>query len=359
MIVAFKIFVIFRSWNLVFTGYLIKKGEWIFILNKKLKFYTKELLKYFNIALIAFGLIFAIILIKYKPIYQVSVSGEELGYIQNKEAFEESLKENAIAEGKNVDHVEIKVNPEYELKLVDRAVDTNEEELVSDMKEEVVVTYKYYDIAVENQTVESVDTKEEAEEIVEQLKQEKPEEVNLSIIEKYTQEVENVETTEVEVAKTSITEKVNQKVQEMQEQKEEQKRLDSIPDINGIKLAVQPISGTITSRYGVSSRIRKSTHTGLDIATSSRTPIKVMAEGTVTCASYQGSYGNLVKIDHGNGVETWYGHTSKMYVKVGQKVNAGDVIASVGSTGNSTGPHLHLEIRLNGNHVNPQKYCYK
>lgn len=309
--------------------------------------------------MIAFGLIFAIILIKYKPIYQVSISGEELGYIQNKEAFEESLKENAIAEGKNVDHVEIKANPEYELKLVDRAVDTNEEELVSDMKEDVVVTYKYYDIAVENQTVESVDTKEEAEEIVEQLKQEKPEEVNLSIIEKYTQQVENVETTEVEVAKTSITEKVNQKVKELQKQKEEKERLDKIPDINGIKLAVQPISGTITSRYGVSSRIRKSTHTGLDIATSSGTPIKVMAEGTVTCASYQGSYGNLVKINHGNGVETWYGHTSKMYVKVGQKVNAGDVIASVGSTGNSTGPHLHLEIRLNGNHVNPQKYCYK
>ena len=309
--------------------------------------------------MIAFGLIFAIILIKYKPIYQVSVSGEELGYIQNKEAFEESLKENAIAEGKNVDHVEIKANPEYELKLVDRAVDTNEEELVSDMKEEVVVTYKYYDIAVENQTVESVDTKEEAEEIVEQLKQEKPEEVNLSIIEKYTQEVENVETTEVEVAKTSITEKVNQKVKQLQKQKEEKERLDRIPDINGIKLAVQPISGTITSRYGVSSRIRKSTHTGLDIAASSGTPIKVMAEGTVSCASYQGSYGKLVKINHGNGVETWYGHTSKMYVKVGQKVNAGDVIASVGSTGNSTGPHLHLEIRLNGNHVNPQKYCYK
>lgn len=316
-------------------------------------------MKYFNVALIAFGLIFAIILIKYKPIYQVSVSGEELGYIQNKEAFEESLKENAIAEGKNVDHVEIKANPEYKLKLVDRAVDTNEEELVSDMKEEVVVTYKYYDIAVENQTVESVDTKDEAEAIVEKLKQEKPEEVNLSIIEKYTQEVENVETTEVEVAKTSITEKVNQKVKELQKQKEEKERLDKIPNINGIKLAVQPISGTITSRYGVSSRIRKSTHTGLDIAASSGTPIKVMAEGTVSCASYQGSYGKLVKINHGNGVETWYGHTSKMYVKVGQKVNAGDVIASVGSTGNSTGPHLHLEIRLNGNHVNPQKYCYK
>lgn len=84
-----------------------------------------------------------------------------------------------------------------------------------------------------------------------------------------------------------------------------------------------------------------------------------MADGVVTNASYSGSYGNLVKVDHGNGVETWYAHTSKMYVKKGQEVKAGDEIATVGSTGNSTGPHLHLEIRLNGEHINPQKYVYK
>ena len=119
-----------------------------------------------------------------------------------------------------------------------------------------------------------------------------------------------------------------------------------------------PVEGTITSRYGVSSRIRKSDHTGLDIAAKSGTDIKVVASGTVIFASYNGSYGNLVKIDHGNGVETWYAHTSKMYVKEGQTVEAGDVIAAVGSTGNSTGPHLHLEIRINGEHVNPQEYLY-
>ena len=84
----------------------------------------------------------------------------------------------------------------------------------------------------------------------------------------------------------------------------------------------------------------------------------IVAAGTVISAKYEGSYGNLVKIDHGNGVETWYAHTSKMYVKAGQKVEAGDVIAAVGSTGNSTGPHLHLEIRVNGEHINPQKYLY-
>ena len=132
-----------------------------------------------------------------------------------------------------------------------------------------------------------------------------------------------------------------------------------MPEVNGIKLAVQPVSGTITSRYGVSSSIRKSSHTGLDIATSAGTPIKVVTSGTIIHAKYNGSYGNLVKVDHGNGIETWYAHTNKMYVKVGQKVNAGDVIATVGSTGNSTGAHLHLEIRINGKHVNPQNYLYK
>lgn len=309
--------------------------------------------------MVAFGFIIAIILIKYKPIYQVSISGEQLGYVQNKEAFEESLKENAIVEGKNVDNVVLKTNPEYELKLVDRTLDTNEEELVSEIKEDVVVTYKYYEIAVANQTVETVNTKEEAEELVEQLKENELDNVDLSIIEKYTEEAETIDTTSLEVAKSTIEEKVEQKAEEVQKQKEEQERLDKMPSINGIKLAVQPVSGVITSRYGVSSRIRKSTHTGLDIAASTGTPIKVIADGTVTCASYQGSYGKLVKIDHGNGLETWYGHTSKMYVSVGQKVTAGDVIAAVGSTGNSTGPHLHLEIRINGEHVNPQNYLYQ
>lgn len=309
--------------------------------------------------MVAFGFIIAIILIKYKPIYQVSISGEQLGYVQNKEAFEEVLKENAIVEGKNVDNVVLKINPEYELKLVDRTLDTNEEELVSEIKEDVVVTYKYYEIAVANQTVETVNTKEEAEELVEQLKENELDNVDLSIIEKYTEEAETIDTTSLEVAKSTIEEKVEQKAEEVQKQKEEQEKLDKMPSINGIKLAVQPVSGVITSRYGVSSRLRKSTHTGLDIAASTGTPIKVIADGTVTCASYQGSYGKLVKIDHGNGLETWYGHTSKMYVSVGQKVTAGDVIAAVGSTGNSTGPHLHLEIRINGEHVNPQNYLYQ
>lgn len=72
-----------------------------------------------------------------------------------------------------------------------------------------------------------------------------------------------------------------------------------------------------------------------------------------------GGYGNLIIIDHGNGITSYYGHCNKLYKKAGTKVTAGDVIAEVGSTGNSTGPHLHFEIRQNGKYVNPQKYLYK
>lgn len=219
----------------------------------------------------------------------------------------------------------------------------------------MIITYKYYEIALNNETIELVNTIEEAEDLVNNIKEENTEkELDLSIREKYTQNVEEVKTTEIEVAKTSIQGKIEETIQKQKEQE----RINNLPNVNGIKLAVKPMSGTITSRYGVSSRLRKSTHTGLDIAAKTGTPIKVVADGTVTSAKYSGAYGNLVKVDHGNGVETWYAHNSKMYVKAGQKVTAGDTIAAVGSTGNSTGPHLHLEIRVNGVHVNPQNYLY-
>ncbi len=249
----------------------------------------------------------------------------------------------------------MKENPEYELKLVDRTLKTNDDQIVNEIQENLLITYKYYEIAFNNEKINSVNTIEEAEELIKQIKDDNEEkELDLSIIEKYTQNEKEVNTSEIEIAKQKCEDKIEETIEE---QKKEEKE-ESTPKVNGIKLALKPISGTITSRYGESSTLRKSTHTGLDIAATTGTPIKVVADGVVTNASYSGSYGNLVKISHGDGVETWYAHTSKMYVTVGQKVSAGDTIAAVGSTGNSTGAHLHFEIRINGNHINPQKYLY-
>lgn len=290
--------------------------------------------------------------------YKVSISGEELGYVESKLALEESVKEDIINDSnKNVETVDLKEQPIYELKLVNRTENTEEDKIIEKVKEDAIITYKYYEVALNNNVVETVDTSKEAEELVSEIKNDGiNENINLSIVEKYTSNSEEIKTNDLEVAKVNIENKVSETIKEIEKQEEEK---NAIADINGIKLATLPVTGTISSRYGVSSRIRKSNHTGLDIAATTGTPIKVMADGVVTNASYSGSYGNLVKVDHGNGVETWYAHTSKMYVKKGQEVKAGDEIATVGSTGNSTGPHLHLEIRLNGEHINPQKYVYK
>ena len=293
--------------------------------------------------------------------YKVSISGEELGYVEDKQALEETLKEEITeSSDKTIEDVSLNKEPEYELKLVSRTENTEEKEVVQELKEETTVTYKYYEIAVQENVVDKVNTSEEAEELVNEIKEENDsEEINLSIVEKYTQNEEEANTSDLEVAKANVQETVQTAIEEIEQQKEEEERWNALPSINGIKLAVTPIEGTITSRYGVSSNIRKSTHTGLDISAVTGTDIKVVADGTVISAGYSGSYGYLVKVDHGNGVETWYAHTSKMYVKKGDTVKAGDVIAAVGSTGNSTGPHLHLEIRVNGEHVDPQDYLYK
>lgn len=97
-------------------------------------------------------------------------------------------------------------------------------------------------------------------------------------------------------------------------------------------------------------------HTGMDIATSTGTPIYATAAGTVRLAQQRAGYGKYIIIDHGNGLQTYYLHCSALYVTVGQKVNQGQTIAAVGSTGNATGPHLHIEFRVNGAVKNPANY---
>ena len=314
---------------------------------KILKFYTKETIKFFNIALIAIGFIIAIILIKYKPMYKVKIEGTTIGYVENKKSLNEKIQENVENYSKeNIESAELTATPEYELKLVNKSQDENEDEVIIALQNELEITYKYYEIASNNEVIENVKDEETAEKLVNEIKELSNNEVELTINEKTTKALEKIQIDDLEVAKENTVEKLNIDTTE------------SIEDINGIKVATLPVTGTISSRYGVSSKIRVSTHTGLDIAATTGTPIKVVADGTVAFAAYSGSYGYLVKVDHGNGVETWYGHTRKILVKEGQEVKAGDTIALVGSTGNSTGPHLHFEVRINGEHVNPQKYLY-
>ena len=118
-----------------------------------------------------------------------------------------------------------------------------------------------------------------------------------------------------------------------------------------------PVRGRITSYFGSRHIFGKTSfHSGLDIAAPSGTPIHAADGGKVTFAGRKGSYGNLVIITHDNGMQTYYGHNSALLVSAGQRVHKGQTIAKCGSTGRSTGPHCHFEVRLHGKAVNPLNY---
>jgi murein DD-endopeptidase MepM/ murein hydrolase activator NlpD len=117
--------------------------------------------------------------------------------------------------------------------------------------------------------------------------------------------------------------------------------------------------GEIVSGFGV--RVdpflgRPAMHTGLDFHAEIGDPIQATANGTVTVAGWSGGYGKMVEIDHGNGLATRYGHMSEIEVKVGQQIKAGQVLGKVGTSGRSTGPHLHYETRINGEAVDPLRF---
>lgn len=118
---------------------------------------------------------------------------------------------------------------------------------------------------------------------------------------------------------------------------------------------IAPTKGRLTSTTGYRPKF-DDTHTGIDLANSEGTIIWASDGGTVIHAGWLGNYGYCVKIDHGNGYVTYYAHNSKILVEVGQKVSQHETIALMGSTGKSTGPHCHFEIRLNGKWQNPLKY---
>jgi murein DD-endopeptidase MepM/ murein hydrolase activator NlpD len=123
----------------------------------------------------------------------------------------------------------------------------------------------------------------------------------------------------------------------------------------------KPIMGEIdlSSGFGVRSDPflgRPAMHSGLDFRSETGDPVRATANGVVESAGWNGGYGNMVEIDHGNGFSTRYGHMSKIEVKVGQQIKIGQIIGRVGSTGRSTGPHLHYETRIDGDAVDPQKF---
>ena len=258
-----------------------------------------------------------------------------------------------------------------------------EKEILEKIEDTAVITYKTYAITVNGEQTDEVDTEIEAEDIVTNLEKDVKEGVDfkLGIVEVF--KTEKTETSkektiedlnEIKLAKTKAYEDEQARLEQERIAKEEAERAEKAKryavmasamttsygsgNISGLSLTnplrVNPL---ITSRFGEGGS-RRYTHTGVDLATALGTPIYPIAAGTVTFVGYSGSYGNKVEIDHGDGIVSWYAHCNTLNVSVGSSVTTDTCIATVGSTGNSTGPHLHLEIRINGSAVNPQNYLY-
>jgi murein DD-endopeptidase MepM/ murein hydrolase activator NlpD len=132
--------------------------------------------------------------------------------------------------------------------------------------------------------------------------------------------------------------------------REQRKMLDAMPSL-------WPVRGYTTRGFHITGGEKSEDyHPGIDIAATRNTPIKAAGEGLVVTSTYDDTYGHVVEIDHGYGIYTLYGHNDRNLVNVGDRVARGDPIAFLGSTGNSSAPHLHFEIRKNGIPVDPKKY---
>ena len=320
--------------------------------------------RFITLIAIALFIIMSVILMKYQVVCEVTVDGEKVGNISNKQKFEQDLSDFINAEEDNKEYTTISSMPVYQMKLVDKSEEISDETILAMIEEDAETTYKFYAVTVDGKEKAIVANLDEAEDLVKELSDEYEEylEIKIGIVEKITvNDKDNV--TEIKTAEKKITKELDEKVEEKEEEEAEAYYYyvasTQVASLNGVKLSVTPVSGIITSRFGSRESIRSSGHTGLDIATSEGTDIRAAAGGTVTFAGESGGYGNLVKISHGSGITTYYGHCSAIYVSEGDKVSAGDVIAAVGSTGNSTGPHLHFEVVKDGVELNPQNYLYQ
>ena len=315
------------------------------------------MIRLINIVAIALFIIMVIVLLKFNFVCEVSIAGETVGYVANKDEFTSKVDEILNKEEEAKLFTTIENMPEYKLKLVDKSENTNEDVILAKLDESAETTYKLYAVTLDGEEKTVLANLEDAEKLVDEMTEKYEDDVDLDIgiVDVITTDKEDEST--VKVAKADLKENIETKIEKVEAEIAKQKEIES-HTVQGVYLEATPVSGIITSRFGNRESIRSYGHTGLDIAAPAGTSIKAAADGTVTFSGYSGGYGYVVKMSHGNGIETYYGHCSASYVSAGEKVEAGDTIAAVGSTGNSTGNHLHFEVRVNGNEVNPQNYLY-
>ena len=321
---------------------------------KKIAITTRKSIKLIVLMFLSAVILLALVVLFYNPTYEVRLNGEVIGFTADKSKLQEKINDYTSGnEKENIAFVQIDAMPTYKLCLLKKDVNMNDDEIYNKVTEDGTPYYKYYAITDDKKEKYYVSSFKEAEEVIDKLEdKDSANQDELGIVEKYDKKIKEFTSVEKCVAKLYEEKPV------VVYSGNAYSSGSSSGYVNlGINL-INPISGIITSRYGSNDSVRDHTHAGLDIAAPTGTAIKAAASGTVTFSGWSGGYGYCIKLDHGNGVTTVYAHCSQLIASVGQSVSQGQIIAKVGSTGNSTGSHLHLEVRKNGVTYNPQNYVY-
>ena len=302
----------------------------------------------------------------FKPTYKVRIGDEILGYVSDKSAAKNRINEYVQnGDGANVGYVILKDEPTYTFEFVKKDTNVDDEGVISNILARCDVYYRVYGVNVDGVEKFIVDDIKKAQEIVDGIEEKQKDykkKSNVEVSEKFVQNYELPE--DIEVAVNDINNTLKENNDEYIKKTTVYYAASSSVSVTvppEILLALKesnvnldfrnPLdNGIVTSRFGLRSL---GNHQGVDIAAPTGTDIHVAESGIVTFVGWYGGYGNLVKVQHAGGYETYYGHCSAFKCSVGDEVSKGDVIALVGSTGRSTGPHVHFEVRVDGVVYNP------
>lgn len=292
---------------------------------KTVLIHLRKSFKLILLLVIAFLLISAIMYCLFKPMYAVKLNGEIIGYTDAKKQLQEKIDESIKkGNGSEIAFFEIDVLPEYEVCYSKKDIEANEEEVFDTVIALGTPYYKNFAIMQNGEEKSYVSTYEEAEKVITELREKNSTNVDsITYTTKYSSE--KLENSDVETIVANLyvepapvvttPAKTSSKTTTTTAAKGTVNTSQTVSYGNvalGVSLS-RPVAGTITSRFGRRSR---GTHTGIDVATSKGTPIKAAASGTVTYAAKKGSYGNLVVVDHGNGIQTYYAHCNSINVSV-------------------------------------------
>ena len=294
-----------------------------------------------------------------------------MGLVNDKDKFEKDIKDTLEDVHEPVVSATLAEKPRYSLRLVDKEdIDVDDDYVFAKIEEKIEKKYRYYNLKEDDKLLAKVSTKEEKDKLIEELKKDKNVK-DIKVEEEETKENYIISYEEAKQLAFSTAENIeNDKKEKDAKTKIEKQNTNIIKNIRKVVIVSTSSSSNASAMLGSlsfrrplnSSRISAGYlgypgHRGIDFPSPQGTPVMAAEAGTVTTVLYSNkSYGNRVIIDHGNGISTLYGHNSIISVSLGQKVSKGQTIAGVGSTGNSTGNHVHFEIRINGKPINPTSY---